>query len=147
MPVDVTTTIEIEKPLALVAAFSADPNNAPAWYVNIRSVEWQTEPPLRIGSRVAFVAFFLGKRLAYTYEVKSWIDNDTLVMRADDGPFPMETSYSWEALSENRTRMTLRNRGAPKGFSKLVMPFMAVAMRRANRKDLAKLKEQLEQAN
>ncbi len=146
MPVDVITTVEIEKPVALVASFSADPDNAPTWYVNIKSVEWQTEPPLRLGSRVAFVAYFLGKRLAYTYEVKSWAENETLVMRADDGPFPMETSYVWEALGENRTRMTLRNRGVPKGFSRLVTPFMAAAMRRANRKDLARLKEKLEQA-
>lgn len=66
MPVDVITTVEIEKPVELVASFSGNPDNAPTWYVNIKSVEWQTEPPLRLGSRVAFVASFLGKRLAYT---------------------------------------------------------------------------------
>ena len=144
MPVDVTTTIEIERPRDVVAAFAGDPDNAPAWYDNIDSVDWKTPPPLEKGSRVAFVARFLGRRLSYTYEVITLAAGEVLVMRADEGPFPMETHYRWEALGEGRTRMSLRNVGAPAGFSRMVAPLMAKAMRRANRKDLAKLKAILE---
>jgi hypothetical protein len=64
-------------------------------------------------------------------------------MSTTDGPFAMETTYAW-ADAAGGTRMTLRNRGEPAGFSKLVAPMMASAMRRANRKDLARLKELLE---
>lgn len=56
----------------------------------------------------------------------------------------METSYSWEDTSSGGTRMTLRNRGEPAGFSRVVAPMLAGAMRRANRKDLARLKQVLE---
>src|SRR5687768_16770348 len=144
MAVDVTTEILIARPCRDVAAFACDPDNAPAWYVNIKAVEWKTPRPLGAGSRVAFVAQFLGRRLAYTYEVVDFVPNSRLVMRTAEGPFPMETTYTFAAVASGNTRMTLRNRGNPAGFSRLVAPLMASAMRRANRKDLQRLKQLLE---
>ena len=143
--VDVTTEIIIHRPVAVVAGYAANPDNAPEWYVNINSVEWKTPKPLTIGSKIGFTANFLGRRLSYTYEVVELIPHKKFVMRTAEGPFPMETTYEWESLNAGTTRMTLRNRGNPGGFSKVVAPFMAAAMRRANQKDLQKLKEVLEQ--
>jgi uncharacterized membrane protein len=144
MAVDVSTEIEIARPRDDVARFSADPDRAPEWYANIKAVEWKTPPPLAIGSRVAFVAEFLGRRLSYTYEIVELTLGSRLVMRTAEGPFPMETTYTWSDTGHGSTRMTLRNRGAPAGFSRLVAPFMAFSMRRANRKDLRRLKHLLE---
>jgi uncharacterized membrane protein len=142
--VDVTTSIEINAPRDKVASFAANPDNAPAWYSNIKSVEWKGPPSMRIGARSAFVAEFLGRRLAYTYESVDLLPNERFVMRTADGPFPMETVYAWESAAPGKTRMTLRNSGTPSGFSKWVAPFISGAMRRANRKDLARLKALLE---
>jgi uncharacterized membrane protein len=144
MPVDVVTEIEIARPREAVARYAADPANAPEWYENIAKVEWLSGPPLALGSRMAFVASFLGRRLCYTYEVRELVPDERLVMRAADGPFPMETTYTWADAPGDRTRMTLRNRGEPSGFSKVATPLLARAMRRANRKDLARLKRILE---
>lgn len=144
MSVDVVSELVIERPLAEVASFATDPDNAPSWYENIESIDWITPPPVALGSRVAFVAHFLGRRLAYTYEVSELVQGERLVMRTSEGPFPMETTYSWQADGAARTRMTLRNRGAPSGFSKLIGPLLEGAMRRANRKDLERLKQLLE---
>ena len=144
MPVDVINDIVIDRPVDIVAAYAGDPGNAPEWYTNIRSVEWQTEPPIAVGSRMDFVARFLGRRLAYTYEVTELVPGRRLVMRTAQGPFPMETSYEWDAVGAAATRMSLRNRGEPAGFSRLVAPFMSTAVRRATRKDLARLKVILE---
>lgn len=144
MAVDVVTEIVINRPRGQVATYAGDPSNAPRWYGNIESVEWKTPPPVRVGSRMAFVAHFLGRTLAYTYEIVELAPGERLVMRTAEGPFPMETTYTWEHAGQDATRMTLRNHGEPTGFSKVGAPVMAAAMRRANRKDLAHLKALLE---
>lgn len=144
MAVDVTTEITIARPRSIVATYAGDPSNAPAWYVNIASATWKTAPPLSVGSQVAFVAHFLGRTLAYTYEITEFEPGVRLVMRTAEGPFPMETTTTWASTAEGQTRMTLRNRGAPTGFSRVLAPMMAWAMRRAMRSDLIRLKALLE---
>jgi uncharacterized membrane protein len=141
--VDVLTEIEIARPRADVAAYASDPANAPVWYENIESVEWRTPPPAAQGTRVAFVARFLGRRLAYTYEIAELVPGERLVMRTSEGPFPMETTYTWSDVPGG-TRMTLQNRGEPAGFARVGTPMMARSMRKANRKDLEQLKRLLE---
>ena len=144
MSLCVVTKIVIARPRDQVAAFSADPDNAPRWYANIKSVEWVTPRPLKEGSRVAFVAHFLGRRLAYTYEFVDLQLPERLVMRTSEGPFPMETAYAWAQAEDGGTEMTLTNRGEPHGFSAMAAPLMATAMKQANRKDLRMLKALLE---
>ena len=143
MAVDVAVEILIDRPRADVAAYAGDPGNAPEWYVNIGSVRRHSEGPLRVGSRTDFVAHFLGRRISYTYEVAELVPGERLVMRTADGPFPMETTYTWSDVGTG-TRMTLTNRGEPSGFARITAPVLETAMRRATTKDLARLKRILE---
>ena len=145
MPVDVLVETTIARTPEVVSMFAGDPTNATEWYANIRSVTWKTPPPAEVGSRMEFEAQFLGRRLVYTYEIAELVPGERLVMRTADGPFPMETTYTWEP-SDAGTRMTLRNRGEPSGFARVAAPVMDRAIRRATSKDLARLKSILESA-
>ena len=144
MRVDVQTDIEIDRPRFEVASYASDPDNATSWYKNIKAVDWKTAKPLAVGSRIAFVAHFLGRRLAYTYEVKELVEGERFVQSTSEGPFAMETTYVLEDNGAGGTRMKLRNRGEPAGFARFDAPIMARAMRRANRQDLKRLRTILE---
>ncbi|MDP3277317.1 MAG: hypothetical protein Q8Q09_19165 [Deltaproteobacteria bacterium] len=93
---------------------------------------------------MAFVVHFLGRRLAYTYEITTLDPLRHRVMRTAEGPFAMETPYTLAAIDPQHTKFTLRNRGEPTGFSALVAPLRSLAMRRANTQDLHALKALLE---
>ena len=144
MQVDVTTEIDIDRPRLEVAAFAADPDNVTTWYANITSVRWETAKPVRVGSRIAFEARFLGRKLVYTYEVRELEPGTRLVMSTDEGPFPMETTYTWRDTPGGGTHMTLRNRGEPSGFASLAAPLMTAQIRRSTGRDLKLLKLRLE---
>jgi uncharacterized protein YndB with AHSA1/START domain len=147
LAVDVLTEITIARPPAEVAAYVADPDNAPEWYENIESVRWRTEPPLAVGSEMTFVARFMGRRLSYVYRTMEFQPGERLVMSTVDGPFPMETTYTWSAVDERSTRMTLRNRGGATGLMGVFGPLEAIAVRRATRQDLRRLRALLESPN
>jgi uncharacterized membrane protein len=143
--VDVRNDIVIDRPCDEVSGFAADPTNAPTWYANVDAVEWLTTPPVEVGSRMSFVAHVLGSKLAYTYEVTELVPGEKLVMRTSEGAFPMETTYTWQPLEGDRTRMTMRNAGEPSEFGRMASPLMTAALRRASGKDLANLKKVLEE--
>lgn len=141
--VNVHTEVVINRPRPDVAEFAADPDNAPRWYVNIHKSQRLTDGPLGVGSKVAFIAKFLGRELNYIYEFIDYVPGEKLVMRTAQGPFPMQTTYTW-ADDGGGTLMTLRNSGSPSGFSKLAGLVMEPMIRRENRKDLHRLKAILE---
>ncbi|MFE4544832.1 SRPBCC family protein [Arthrobacter sp. NPDC056727] len=141
--VNVETEILIRRPREEVAEYAADPDNAPEWYQNIRSSQRLTTGPLDLGSKVAFTAKFMGRDLSYTYEFVEYVPGEKLVMRTAQGPFPMQTTYTWAEIGGG-TRMTLGNTGKPSGFSQLAGLFMAPMIRRATRKDLRNIKRILE---
>ncbi|MBD3631098.1 SRPBCC family protein [Cyclobacterium sp.] len=144
MRVDVSTEVIINKAIDMVSDYASNPDYAPEWYINIKSAVWKTPKPLAVGSQVAFVAHFLGRKLAYTYEFIELIHRQKLVMRTTEGPFPMQTTYTWTAIDDKTTKMTLHNQGNPTGFSKIFAPLMAMKMEKANTQDLNNLKKILE---
>ena len=142
--IDVSTEIDINCSKAKVAEYSANPDNAPKWYVNIKAAKWRTPKPLQVGSQIVFKAKFLGKLLVYIYEISEYAAEQKMVMKTIIGPFPMETTYTWKSIDGNITRMSLQSKGNPGGLSKLLTPLLSFAIKKANNKDLQRLKEIIE---
>ena|SRR5689334_22763149 len=142
--IDVSTKIDINCSRDKVAEYSANPDNAPKWYVNIKGAKWRTPRPLKVGSQIIFKAKFLGKSLVYIYEISEYAAKQKMVMKTIVGPFPMETIYTWQSIDGNITRMSLQNRGNLPGLSRLLTPLFSFAIRKANNKDLQRLKQIIE---
>jgi Polyketide cyclase / dehydrase and lipid transport len=145
MHVRVLSVIEIDRPRSEVAAFAIDPARAREWYGDVRDVRWNRQP-VAVGSRLAFVAAFLGRESDYVYEVTELVPGERFAMSRAEGPFRMETVFSWEDVRGGGTRMTLQSSGHPSGLSLLLAPLLKSSMKRSSRKDLARLKTILEAA-
>ena len=148
MGVHVEERIRIERPRAEVAAWAADPDNAPRWRKGIDRVEWKSHPPLRTGSRIAFTTPALGLPLAYRYTVEEHVPSERTVFRTEEGPFPIETTLSFadaaaDADEGPATEVTLAVHGE-KGGSKAANRILERTLGRTSRKDLARLKQLLE---
>lgn len=136
MDQDVLSAIEIDRPRSEVADYVSNPENATAWYENIKKVEWKSPKPLSAGSEIAFEADFMDKSLEYTYQVTEYVPGESLVMSSTSGPFPMETSYRFSDTPAGGTKVELRNAAHD--------PDMASTIQIETRKDLARLKSILE---
>lgn len=146
---DVTVRTVFEAPRSLVAEVSGDPSQAWRWFSTIRSVRWHGEPAVTEGAVVDLVSRFLGRELAYTYRIVDLVPGERLVMRTEEGPFPMETTFTWwdeepldvpGAASRPRTGMSLRNAGRPKGMTTLGSGAVTLGMKRAMHRDLERLR-------
>ena len=141
---DVTVDTVFAAPRDVVVRIAGDPDQATRWYSNIRSVRWQTDPEVVEGARIDFVAGFLGRELSYTYTIVDLVPGERLVMRTDQGPFPMETTYTWwdeePEAGRPRTGMSVRNAGRPKAMTTLASGAVTLGMRRAMRRDLERLR-------
>jgi hypothetical protein len=116
--VDVTTAIVINRPPAVVAAVAGDPGHASLWLVHLTAVHWS---------------------------VVQRVPGERLVLRTDDGPFPLELTTTWEAWDDPETTVVrLHTMGSPTGARRLLGGVLAAAMKRANGKDLLELKQLLE---
>lgn len=142
--VDVQTEIIINLPKERVAEFVSDPGNAPRWCSHITSVEWNSGLPLRAGAKIVFNERIMRRHRQYICEVVEVIPNQKVVMKTRNGKMRMETTVAWQAMNEHTTCMTVWNRGIPRALSKMISPFVALAIRNTSRRNLKQLKRMLE---
>lgn len=142
--VDVSTEIIINLPKEKVTEFALYPGNVPNWCAHIKSVEWDNNAPLRAGAKLVFTERVMRRPQQHVYEVVEIIPGQKVIMISHTNGMQMETTVAWQAINENTTCMTLRNRGIPVAFSKPIAPFLKLAIRKASRRNLKQLKKMLE---
>ncbi len=125
-----------------VAAFATDPANDRDWIGGVREAKKLTEGPVGVGTRVARVADFLGRRFRYTLEVIE-MERDQKIVMTTSSPFPMTIVYEFEGAGRH-TLMRIRVSGEPKGFFRLGGLFLPGMVRKNVMKDLDRLKQRLE---
>ncbi|MFL5747393.1 MAG: SRPBCC family protein [Niastella sp.] len=142
--VDVSTEIIINLPKEKVAEFASYPGNVPNWCTHIKSVEWNNDAPLRAGAKLVFNGQIMRRPQQNVYEVVEIIPGQKVIMKSRSNNMRMETTVAWQAINENTTCMTLRNRGVPIAFSKPMAPLLKLAIRNVSRRNLKQLKKMLE---
>lgn len=146
MTVDVGVAQVIERPLGEVSAFARDPANAPAWCRCVASAEWLTDPPTTLGSRITLRGRILGREHVATFDLVDVAPGSQMAMTTTGGPFPTRVTATWRALSDRATHMVLRVGIDVRGVQRLSSPLLAVGVRRALERDLAKLARLLERS-
>ena len=141
---DVTVETTIARPRPEVASYATDWRNDTTWIGALSDVRLVTDGPFGVGSRVARVASFLGRRIEYVNEIAEYEPGSRLLMRSVKAPFPMTVAYEFED-ADGGTKMRIRAQGDASGFYRLAAPLLDRMVRRGIGGDLRRLKAALEE--
>jgi hypothetical protein len=144
MTIDVTREIEIKKWAVEVAAFAAHPDNAPKWLAHIKSVDWKSPPPLRVGTRFVFNSSSFGRKIAMPFEVIKFAPGEQLIVRNAGNTFPKEIVCTWRPSDMGGTHMKMIQRGELTGLSRIFSVFSIRVLQRSATESLARLKTVIE---
>lgn len=144
MSIDVTAEVVVSRDRTEVAAYMADPSLDVEWIGGLREAELLGEPPLAVGSRVARVASFMGRKVEYVNEVVALEPAAKLEMKSVVAPFPMHITYTFEDAGGGATRVRNRVRGGAGRLFSISSPLMAPLVRRNIQRDLERLRDVLE---
>src|SRR4051812_41652820 len=142
--IDVTTSIEIDRPADAVFAFVSEFPNNPRWQGGQVSCRWTSEPPLRVGSTYDQRARFLGKDLINAFRVVAYEPGHRVTFTSTGGTFPLTITRTVEPVGAARARFTEHVRGEPGGAFRIAEPVVRRLVRRSIRRDFPRLKAVLE---
>jgi uncharacterized membrane protein len=141
--VNVKAETVVARPREEVAAYATDWRNDPEWIGGISEAQQVSGGEFGVGSQVARVASFLGKRIEYVNEVTELEPGRRLAMRSVKGPFPMTVVYEFED-AEGGTLVRVRVGGDASGFYRAAGAVMSRQVKRSITGDVERLKRILE---
>ena len=134
-------TTHINRPVAEVFKYMADPTKLPEWNSIVEEAV-PSETPVRMGTKIQTRARFLGRKIESTAEVTEYQLNKRFGQKGDK-PFPLEISNSFEAEGDG-TKVVAVFDGDPSGFFKLGEPILARIAKKQFQAQLDTAKELLE---
>lgn len=136
--------VEIDRPADDVFAVVSDFSRNPDWQGGMRSAEWTTEPPLRVGSTYEQVARFLGRDVVTTFEVVGYEPGRSVTIESRQSSFPITVTRAVESLGPERSRVSAVITGRPGRFFRLFGPLLRMMAERSVRQDYQRLRRLLE---
>jgi len=143
--VDVSHSIEIDRPADEVFGFVSEFPNNPRWQRGQRSCRWTSEPPLRVGSTYDQHARFLGRDMVNSFRVIEHEDGRRVKFTSTGGTFPITVTRTVEPLGDSRSRFTERVEGEPGRFFRIAAPLLRPLVKASIKRDFPRLKALLEQ--
>ena len=142
--IDVTTSVEIARPVHEVFAFVADQTNAPHWQTELHSVRRLTDGPVGVGSEHEFVRTFAGRRFSSRNRFVAFEPGRFVRFEIPSGWITGTASYRTEASQSAGTVLTSRMEFRVRGALVLLEPVLSRLLAKDSRRDEQRLKSLLE---
>jgi uncharacterized membrane protein len=141
----VQVSVDIDRPAPEVFAYIEEVTNNTEWLKGMRSCTWTTDPPVRVGSRYAQVARFLGKEIRTSFEVTAHEPGRLVTIESREGSsFPLTVTRRVDPIVDSRCRIVEIVEGDPSGFYRVAEPLLRAMVARNIRRDYRTLKARLE---
>ena len=141
---EVTVSINIDRPPQEVFDYLADMSNNPNWQNGMQTCTWTSDPPLRLGSTYDQEAKFLGKRIVSSFEVVEFEPGERIRIRTTSGTMPIDVTRQVAPDESGGTEVGAVVRGEPTGLLRLANPVMRLLVQTSVRRDYRRLKQVLE---
>jgi uncharacterized membrane protein len=141
--INITVRTEIDVPAATAFAYVADFSNNAAWQSGVRSTQWTSTSPVRMGSTYNQQVEY--RNITTSYEITAIEADRSITTESRDGATVATTvTRTVDPLGESRCRITVDLVGRPSGFRRFVKPILVRMVRDSIESDYRRLKRQLE---
>ena len=112
----------IQRPASEVAEFFFNSSNNPRWQKGMRRCEWETPPPIAVGSTYLQEASFVGRTISSRFEVTEYTPGQSITIDTIESTFPITVTRLVEPIDSRSCRVMAEISGGPGGIMKLLAP-------------------------
>lgn len=105
--VEVETSVLVNQPIQKVFDFVTTPENDAQWYIGVESKDHTPDEPSGVGSTSMSEIRFLGMPMKVVWEVVEYEPPTKIGVKSIEGPVSVESGYTFEAVGENQTKVSV----------------------------------------